>query len=81
MILAVALFASCMVVVLQNTEPVSTRILFYTITMPRAVLLFGTTCIGFTLGIILSFFMQRNKGEDTSADKRPKMKDSPKDNL
>ena len=69
MYLAVALFASCMIVVLQNTEQVSTRILFITITMPRAVLLFGTTCIGFTLGILFSFFMRKRKNEDASADR------------
>ena len=69
MYLAIALFVICMVIVLQNTEPVSTRILFITITMPRAVLLLGTTCIGFTLGVLLSFFMQKRKKENGSSDR------------
>ena len=69
MYLAIALFVICMVIVLQNTEPVSTRILFITITMPRAVLLLGTTCIGFTLGVLLSFFMLKRKNENGSTDR------------
>lgn len=48
-----------MVIVLQNTEPVETKILFWSITMPRAVLLFGTTMIGFALGTLTTFFMAK----------------------
>ena len=40
-----------LVVVLQNTEAVETKVLFMTITVPRAVLLFGTTVVGYVLGI------------------------------
>lgn len=39
------------VIVLQNTAAVETKILFVTITVPRAVLLFGTTVAGYVLGI------------------------------
>lgn len=45
-----------MVIVLQNTETVETRLLFWSISMPRAVLLLGTSLIGFAAGIIVSFF-------------------------
>jgi uncharacterized integral membrane protein len=41
-----------LIVVLQNTESVETDILFTTITMPRAALLFGTLLIGFALGVL-----------------------------
>jgi uncharacterized integral membrane protein len=41
-----------LIVVLQNTEAVKTKILFVTVTMPGAVMLFGTLIIGFILGII-----------------------------
>ncbi len=41
-----------LIVVLQNTEAVETRLLFLTVTMPRAVLLFGTLLIGFALGVL-----------------------------
>ena len=40
------------IVVLQNTEVVETRILFTTIAMPRAALLIGTLVIGFALGML-----------------------------
>lgn len=40
-----------LVVVLQNTEAVETKLLFITITVPRAALLFGTTVVGYVLGI------------------------------
>ena len=65
--LIVSAFLSLLVliVVLQNTEPVVTKILFISITMPRAVLLFGTTMIGFALGVLVSFtMMRRDKEED-----------------
>ncbi len=47
------------IIILQNTEPVETRILFLSITMPRAILLIGTTLIGFALGVLVSFFFKR----------------------
>ena len=51
------------IIILQNTEPVETRLLFMSITMPRAILLMGTTLIGFALGLLVSlFFPGRNSG-------------------
>ena len=47
------------IIILQNTEQVETKILFLSIAMPRAVLLMGTTLIGFALGVLVSFFFQR----------------------
>lgn len=40
-----------LIIVLQNTEAVETKILFATLTVPRAVLLFGTMIVGYVLGI------------------------------
>lgn len=40
------------VVVLQNTQPVETKLLFFTVTMPNAALLFGTLVIGFAIGVL-----------------------------
>ncbi|MGD9106786.1 MAG: LapA family protein [Desulfobacterales bacterium] len=62
-ILVLALFIG--IVVLQNTERVQTNILFLTITMPRAVLLFLTALIGFIIGVLSSLLMGRKK-TDTS---------------
>lgn len=41
-----------LVVVLQNTQAVETHLLFLTLTMPNAALLFGTLIIGFALGVL-----------------------------
>jgi len=52
----VALIASIAVIViliLQNTEEVSTKILFATVSMPRAVLLLVTGGIGFLAGLLV----------------------------
>ena len=62
-ILVLALFIG--IVVLQNTERVQTHILFFTITMPRAVLLFLTALIGFIIGVLSSLLVSRKK-TDTS---------------
>ena len=47
------------IIILQNTEPVETKLLFLSITMPRAILLMVTTLIGFALGVLVSFYFQR----------------------
>ncbi|MBW2467018.1 MAG: DUF1049 domain-containing protein [Deltaproteobacteria bacterium] len=49
------------IIILQNMEQVETRLLFFTILMPRAILLMGTTMIGFALGILVSFLFQRKE--------------------
>jgi putative membrane protein len=40
------------IVVLQNTQAVDTKLLFFTVTMPNAALLFGTLIIGFAIGVL-----------------------------
>jgi uncharacterized integral membrane protein len=53
------------IIILQNTEPVETKLLFLSITMPRAILLMGTTLIGFALGVLVSlFFKRKNKNQE-----------------
>jgi len=42
-----------LIVVLQNTAAVETQILFFTLTLPRALLLFLTFLIGFILGLVV----------------------------
>ena len=58
------------IIILQNTTPVETKLLFFSITMPRAILLVGTTLIGFSLGVLASFFFQR-KDKTQKPDKEP----------
>ncbi|MDA1053438.1 MAG: LapA family protein [Planctomycetota bacterium] len=40
-----------LIVVLQNTDAVETNILFFTITMPGAALIFGAAVVGFIIGV------------------------------
>lgn len=49
------------IVILQNTEPVETRLLFATVSMPRAVLLLLVLALGFLLGLAFSFASQRKQ--------------------
>jgi uncharacterized integral membrane protein len=52
-IVAIAVIALVVVVVaLQNTQAVETKLLFFTVTMPSAALLFGTLVIGFAIGVL-----------------------------
>ena len=41
-----------LIVVLQNTQSVETTLLFLTVTMPNAALLFATLIIGFAIGVL-----------------------------
>ena len=59
-LIAIAILALLgLIIILQNTAQVETRLLFMSITMPRAILLMGTTLIGFALGILVSLFYKR----------------------
>jgi uncharacterized integral membrane protein len=49
-ITAIALVA--VIVVLQNTQAVETKLLFLTVTLPNAALLFGTLIVGFAIGVL-----------------------------
>ncbi len=49
------------VVILQNTNPVETRLLIFSFTMPNAVLLGLTLLIGIAIGILLSLSWSHKK--------------------
>jgi len=40
------------IVVFQNTQAVETKVLFFTMTMPNAALLFGALIAGFAIGVL-----------------------------
>jgi uncharacterized integral membrane protein len=40
------------VVILQNTQTVETKLLFLTVKMPNAALLFGTLAVGIAIGVL-----------------------------
>ena len=49
------------IIILQNTESVETRLLFMRVSMPRAILLLLTGLIGFVVGMITAMTMKRTK--------------------
>jgi uncharacterized integral membrane protein len=50
---AIAIIALvAMIVVFQNTQAVETKLLFVTLTLPNAALLFGTLISGFAIGVL-----------------------------
>ena len=59
LILTLALALTTLIVVLQNTEPVETRLLFTSVTMPRALLLGITLLVGLVCGLVLSARLER----------------------
>ena len=66
---ALVLIAVVLVIVFQNTEPVATRLLFVTVTMPRAALLATTMLIGVAIGMLIALTISGRKSmtRDTAA--------------
>ncbi len=58
-IIIMGIFA--LIVVIQNTESMPVKLVFTTVTMPRALLLFLTLGIGFLVGIMASYFWRRRR--------------------
>lgn len=61
LIVMLVLAVLVVIVLLQNTEAVETRLLFATVIMPRALLLFTTALVGFALGILVSLMWIRKQ--------------------
>ncbi|MFG0307075.1 MAG: LapA family protein [Phycisphaerales bacterium JB040] len=51
------------IVIFQNTASVETRILFLTVSMPRALLLFVAVAVGFAGGLVAAMSVLKKKGE------------------
>ena len=62
---AVVLILLVLIVVFQNREPVETKFLFASITMPRAALLTVTTFIGIAVGMLLSLGLSKKASRKT----------------
>ncbi len=60
-----------LIVVLQNTEPVETKILFFSITMPGAALLFGALVVGFIIGVFTAGKVLTRIKDKSKQDKPP----------
>ncbi|MFC1569855.1 LapA family protein [bacterium] len=54
------------IVILQNTKAVETKILFFTIVMPRVLLLLFTGAVGFGLGVL--YALKRVKRQEACPD-------------
>ena len=52
------------IIVVQNRDPVGTHILFLTVFMPLAILLFITAAAGFALGVLLTLSLNSRRNED-----------------
>ena len=66
LVLTVALAVLAIVVVLQNTAPVRTQILFSAVEMPHALLLLSTLGVGVLIGLFLGFRMRRSERRQES---------------
>ena len=53
-----------LIVMLQNTASVDTKLLFVTVTMPRVVLLTATLVVGFCVGLITAGRMKKTPKQD-----------------
>lgn len=56
---AIALIVIVLIVLFQNREPVEAKLLFATITMPRAALLGVTLLVGMAAGVLLTLGLSR----------------------
>ena len=54
LIVAITAVLLVVIVILQNTQPVATRLLFFTITMPNAVLIGISLLIGVASGMLVA---------------------------
>ena len=64
LIILLVLAALAIILVLQNTQAVDTRLFFVTVTMPRAALLILTLLMGFACGILTALAVG-HKRKDT----------------
>jgi uncharacterized integral membrane protein len=51
------------IVVVQNRDPVATHVLFASIQMPLAILLFLTAATGFALGVLLTLTLHARRNQ------------------
>ncbi|MBC8423881.1 LapA family protein [bacterium] len=56
-----ALVVAALIIILQNTQPVETKLLFVTVTMPRAALLAVTMLIGTGIGMLVALGLSGKK--------------------
>lgn len=50
----VVLAVLVLIIALQNTAPVETKLVIFTVNVPAALLIFGSLVIGFVVGILVT---------------------------
>lgn len=65
LIMLLSLVILAIVLIQQNTQAVETKLLFVTITMPRAVLLVMTLLIGFASGLLVAIGIGKRRAKRT----------------
>lgn len=64
LIVIVVVSVLAVIILLQNTEPVQARILFWTVLMSRALLMMLMFALGFIAGILVStYFLRKTSGK------------------
>ncbi len=71
LIAALILIVLVTILVAQNTEPVQTQLLFWTLAMPYAFLLFVTAVVGFLVGVLVTLVTVRKKKKSRPAEMPP----------
>tara|TARA_Y100000815_G_C13120764_1_gene416761 strand:+ start:137 stop:358 length:222 start_codon:yes stop_codon:yes gene_type:complete len=61
LVVSILLGVLALIIVLQNTDPVETRVLFTTVTMSGALLLLCTLAIGFITGVAAAMVVIRRR--------------------
>lgn len=51
------------IIVVQNRDSVATHVLFVTVSMPLAILLFITAAAGFALGVLLTLSLSNRRNQ------------------
>lgn len=69
LILAGTTMLLTIIIVLQNTDTIETKLLFFSLTMPQAALLFGAMAIGFTLGVLMANRLTRRGRSEPDPEK------------
>ena len=64
-LIAIVIIAILTIIILvQNTEPVQARVLFWTVPMSRALLMMLTFVLGFVIGILVpTYFLRKTDGK------------------
>ena len=61
LVIGLVLVVLAIIIVFQNTDQVETKLLFATVIMPRALLLFLTTLVGFAVGVLVALSLSKKR--------------------